>query len=113
MPLQNFVTFQNGVPERLHFSDHTLEQVLITDPVTGKSGPRNRLSMTVDEINGSKTGIGGLPIIAKLSVLAEGLAGKLEAYLPGKAYLNYDFIITLNGLGYLARYSVQVIPRGK
>ncbi len=111
MPLQNYVTFQSGVPERLHFVDHALEQVTITDPVTGKASPRNRLTMTVDEINGSKTGLGGLPIIAKLSVLAESLAGKLEAYLPNKTYLNYDFIITQTGTGYLSRYSVQVVPR--
>ncbi len=113
MPLQNYVIFQNGIPERLHFTDHVLEQITITDPVTQRAAPRNRLTMTVDEINGTKTGRGGLPIIAKLSVLAESLAGKLEAYRPGKAYLNYDFIITQTGTGYLSRYSVQVVPRPK
>ncbi len=111
MPLQNYVTFQSGIPERLHFSGHEYDQVTITDPVTHRAAPRNRLVMTVDEVNGSKTGPGGLPIIAKLSVLAEGLAAKLEPYLPGKTYLNYDFIITQTGAGYLSRYSVQVVPR--
>jgi len=111
MPLQNYVTFVPGVPERLHFTDHTLDQITITDPVTLKPAPRNRLVMTVDEINGNKMGLGGLPIIAKLSVLAESLAGKLEAYLPNKTYLGYDFIITQTGTGYLSRYSVQVVPR--
>ncbi len=113
MPLQNYVIFQRDVPERLHFVDHAVEQIVITDSRTGRQAPRNRLSMTVDEINGSKTDAHGLPIIAKLSVLAEGLAGKLEAYLPGKTYLNYDFIITQSGSGDLTRYSVQVIPRAK
>ena len=111
MPLQNYVTFQSGVPERLHFTDHAYEQVTITDPRTGRAGLRNRLSMTVDEINGSKTGAGGLPVIASLSVLASGLEEKLAAYLPGKTYLGYDFIITKSGVGDLTRYSVQVIPR--
>lgn len=113
MPLQNYVIFQNGVPERLHFSGYTYDQVTITDKVTNMPAPRNRLVMTVDEINGSKTGPGGLPVIAQLSVLAEGLAAKLEPYLPNKTYQNYDFIITQTGAGYLSRYSVQVVPRVK
>ncbi len=113
MPLQNYVIFASGVPERLHFSGYTYDQVTITDSVTGKPAPRNRLVMTVDEINGSNKSPAGLPVIAQLSVLAQSLAGKLEPYLANDAYKNYDFIITQTGLGYLSRYSVQVVPRSK
>jgi len=112
MPLQNYVIFQNGVPERLHFTDHAYEQVTITDPRTLRPGVRNRLSMSVDEINGSKTDSHGLPIIARLSVLAAGLEGKLAPYLPNKDYLRYDFVITQTGTGDLTKYTVQVISRG-
>ena len=111
MPLQNYVIFKNGVPERLHFVDHVYEQITITDRTTGKAAPRNRLTLTVDEINGSKVDAHGLPIIAKLSALAEGLTAKLEPYLPNKDYLKFDFVITLTGEGYLSKYTVQVIPR--
>ncbi len=111
MPLLNWVSFVSGVPERLHFSDHTYEQVTITDPRTLRGVLRNRLLMSVDEVNGSNKDSHGLPIIAKLSVLAEGLVGKLGPYLPNKDYLKYDFVITQTGTGDLTRYSVQVIPR--
>ena len=111
MPLQNYVIFQNGVPERLHFVDHVYDQITITDRITLKAVPRNRLVMTIDELNGSKEDPNGLPIIAKLSALAEGLTAKLEPYLPNKDYLKFDFVITLTGEGYLSKYTVQVIPR--
>lgn len=111
MPLQNYVIFQSGVPERLHFTDHAYEQIIVTDRVTGKNQPRNRLLMTVDEINGSKTDSNGLPIIARLSAIAAGLADKIEPYLAGKAYQNYDFVITQTGTDFQTRYSIQVIPR--
>ena len=111
MPLQNYVIFTNGVPERLHFTGHVYEQVTITDPRTRMPGLRNRLSMSVDEINGSKVDSHGLPIIAKLSVLATGREAKLAPYIPAKSYLNYDFVITQTGTGDLTKYTVQVIPR--
>ena len=111
MPLQNYVIFTSGVPERLHFTDHSYEQRTITDKVTLRPTPRNILVMSVDEINGRKTDIHGLPIIAKLSAMAEGLAAKLEPYLPNKDYLRYDFIITQTGTDFLTRYTVQVLPR--
>ena len=111
MPLQNVVTFVSGIPERLHFTDHAYEQVTITDPLTGRLAPRNRLVMSVDEVNGSKTDSRGLPVIARLSILAEGLVNKIEPYLPNKSYQNYDFVITQTGTGYQSKYSMQVIPR--
>ncbi len=111
MPLQNYVIFQNGVPERLHFSGYAYEQVTITDPRTRTPQPRNRLSMQVDEINGSDKDSHGLPIIARLSVLAQGLEAKLSPHLAGDVYKNEDFIITQTGTGDTTRYSVQVVPR--
>ena len=111
MPLQNYVIFKSGVPERLHFSNYTYEQVPVTSPETGRAEMRNRLLLDVDEENGRKTDERGLPIIAKLSILAEGLADKIEPYLPGDAYKKFDFVITQTGAGRQIRYSVQVIPR--
>lgn len=111
MPLQNYVIFQTGIQERLHFTDHAYEQITVTDRTTGRPVPRNRLIMAVDEINGTRVDGRGLPIIAKLSALAEGLAGKLEPYIKDRSYLRYDFVITQTGADFQTRYSVQVIPR--
>ncbi len=113
MPLQNYVEFTDGVPERMHFTSHVWEQITLADRLTGKPSMRNRLVMTVDEINGSKTDSHGLPIVARISCLAQGLVAKIEPYLAGDVYKNYDFIVTRTGTDYLTRYSVQVIPRAK
>jgi hypothetical protein len=103
MPLGNWVMFDEGVPERLHFLNHYLEDVPITDRSTGLPSTRRRLVLDVDRHNGRKAN-------AKLSVLAEGFFAQLEPYLEGNAYRDYDFVITQTGRDFLTKYSVQVIP---
>jgi hypothetical protein len=104
MPLQNWIMFTPGKPERMHFSDHHMERREITDPGTGRGSYRNVAIFEVDQLNGQ-------PVGAQLSVIAEKLFSQMEPYLDGKKYLDYDFTITKSGAGYTTSYSVQVTPR--
>lgn len=110
MPLGNYVILEDGVPERLHFVSHTLETRTITDPKTLQPAARNVALFQVDRVNGQLLIMNGVPYTAILSVMAEGLYGKLEAYLPGNVYRDYEFIITKRGIGYTTKYTVEVIP---
>ena len=103
MPLGNWVILEPGKPDRMHFTDHVIEPIPITDKTTGLPTTRNRLALDVDRWNGA-------PATAKFSTLAEKLYRKLEPYLAGRAYRDYDFVITMEGTGYVTQYSVQVIP---
>mgnify|MGYP001619886329 CR=1 FL=1 len=64
MVLQNYVILQPGVPARLHFTDHDIQVVTVTDPTTGKPTPKNRLVFHVDELNGQK-------VISQYSTLSQ------------------------------------------
>ncbi len=111
MPLRNYVVFSEGVPETVHFAAHEYRQMTITDKVTRLPVTKNALQMTVDEIGGSKVDEHGLPIIAQLSVMSEQLAGAIEPYIAGRAYLSKNFTITQRGQGFLTKYTVLVSPR--
>lgn len=104
MPLQNWIVFEEGKPERVHLADHHMDRREITDPGTGRGTYRNVAVFDVDELNGQ-------PVASQISVMAEKLYSQLEPYLEGKKYLDYDFIITKNGTGFRTSYSVQVVPR--
>ncbi len=103
MPLGNYVILQDGVPERVHLVAHTLELRDVTDSRTLLPTKKNVAIFNVDRLNGQ-------PVTAQLSVMAEGLYAKLEAYLPGQLYRGYEFIITKRGTGFTTRFSVEAIP---
>ena len=103
MVLQNHVILQNGVPARMHFTDHHIERRTITDPNTGQPSIRNVLVFDVDRLNGASVG-------AIFSTMAEKLALQFEPYLSDKSYTKYEVIITQNGEGFLRKWSVQFIP---
>jgi hypothetical protein len=106
MVLENYVILQDGVPARVHFSDHTIMRKTITDPGTGLPSLRNTLVFEVDRLNGREAA-------AKLSIMAEKFAGQFEPYLKEKSYRDYDFVITQTGEGFRRSWSVQVIPLKK
>lgn len=106
MPLGNWVMLDSGIPERVHLIDHALVEKEITDPDTGRPAVRKSCVFDVDRLNGE-------PVTAQLSVMAEKLFASLEPYLPGKAYRDYEFVITKTGARYRTSYSVQVIPLKK
>ena len=106
MPLGNIVMLEPDIPERMHFTAHVIAKRDITDPLTGKPGIRNVLEFDVDRLNGAA-------VSAKFGTFSEGLYGKLEAYLAGQVYKNYEFIISKHGTGYHTRYKVETIPLGK
>ena len=103
MPLGNYVIFENGVPERLHFAGHSKKIKDLTDPLTGLPAGRNAVDFAVDRLN-------GVPVVTTLSVIADSLYIQLEPFVEGKKYLDYDFLITHRGSGYSAKWSVTVIP---
>lgn len=103
MPLGNYVILEAGIPERVHFTSHTLETRTITDPRTLQPVSRNIALFNVDRLNGQE-------VTAQLSVMAEKLYAKLEAYLPGQVYRGYDFIITKRGEGFRTTFGVEAIP---
>jgi hypothetical protein len=103
MPLGNIVMLDPDVPERMHFTDHTIVSRDITDPTTGRPATRKVLEFSVDRMNGQ-------PAAAKFSTMAETLYSQLEPFLSGQVYRQYEFIITKRGGGYRTRYTVDRIP---
>jgi hypothetical protein len=103
MVLENYIILQEGIPARLHFADHSIQKRTITDPVTGLPATRNVLVFEVDRLNYKE-------VAAKYSTMAEKHAGQFGPYLDGKAYRDYDFVITQTGEGFRRSWSVQVIP---
>lgn len=104
MVLENYVILEEGIPARLHFTDHVIQKRTITDPLTGEPATRNVLVFEVDRLNGRE-------VFAKYSIMAEKHAGQFKPYLDKKAYRGYDFGITRTGEGFRTSWSVQVIPK--
>ncbi len=102
--LDNYVSFQEGVPKRLHFTDHALQDRLTPDPLLGFAKMLTVLVLVVDEEDGYK-------VSKTLSVTSGALAGQLSGYLVDRLYRGYDFVITRRGAGFGTRYSVTGIPR--
>ena len=103
MPLGNIVILTADTPERMHFTDHVIATRDITDPLTGRPGVRKVLEFNVDKLN-------GVAVDAKFSTMAEGLYGQFEAFLVGKLYRGYEFIVTRRGSGYRTKYTVDKLP---
>lgn len=103
MVLSNYVTFEEGIPRRLHFTDHSFGDKEILDPVAQITKKVTTLVLVVDREDGhavSKT----------LSITSENLASQLAGYLSDRAYRKYDFSITRRGSSFATRYTVDVIP---
>ncbi len=103
MVLQNTVILEDGIPARLHFTDHHFESRTITEGLTQRQIIRNTLVMDIDRLNGAS-------VQAVLTTMAEGLAGQLSPYLSDKSYRNYEVIITQRGSGFTRKWTVQFIP---
>lgn len=104
MVLMNYVELLPGIPTRLHFTDDYLIERDIAVPETGKTKRINSLVFQVDELDGE-------PASRTLSVLSKKLWAQLEPFLAGKRYLEYDFIITRSGSGFLTDFQLQTIRR--
>lgn len=103
MVLVNHVMLQNNVPSRLHFINHRIQPRTITDPNTRQPVIRNTLEFDVDRLDSR-------PVGAVFSTMAEKLAGLFEPYLGDRSYVNFDFVITQTGDGYLRTWTVKVEP---
>ena len=104
MVLENHVVLQNGIPARMHFTDHRVEARTITEPQTGRPAVRNVLVLDVDTLDGR-------PVHALFSTMAEKLAARFSPYLADKSYRAYDFLITQSGNGYTRDWTTRWIPR--
>jgi hypothetical protein len=104
MVLDNYVTFVEGRPKRLHLTDHSIAIKTIRDPVIQLDKPVATLTFVVDEEDGLRS--------QKIwSITAQGLAAQLSGYLPDRTYQRYDFVVTKRGAEFGIRYSVEAIPR--
>lgn len=103
MPLGNIVILNPDIPERMHFTNHTIVNRDITDPTTGRGATRKVLEFDVDRLNGQ-------PAAAKFSTMAETLYAQFEAYLPNQLYRQFEFIVTRRGSGFRTQYTVDRIP---
>lgn len=103
MVLQNYVLLQPGVPTRLHFSQVARKLKTIGDPDTGRPKQLQSLEFTVDEMNGQA-------VVSAYSVVSQKHSADFAPFLPGDKFLQYDFIITMTGEGFLRQYQVQTIP---
>ena len=100
MVLENYVKLTEGVPTRLHFSDHAIVTKTITDPLTHRAKEVKALELVVDRENGA--------VVSKsYSILSEKHAIDFARYLDNKSYRQFDFVITVYGKGYSAVYSVE------
>jgi len=104
MVLRNYVILEEGKPARMHFVDHELQPREITDPVTGRHKTVTALVFQVDELEGK-------PVLAYYSITSQKHADQFAPYLERKRYLEYDFVVTQIGRGFLREYKVEVIPR--
>jgi len=102
--LGNFVSFEEGVPKRIHIVGDTTVDRVIHDPVLNIDKPLTTLTLVVDELDGER-------VTQVLSVTSENLAAQLMPWTQGKRYLQNDFIITMRGAGFQRRYTVEVVPR--
>lgn len=102
---ENWVVFRLGERKRLHFYDHAKVSRVITDPVTGLSKTVETLIMYVDEEDGVK-------VSKTMSILSRRLAETISAYIPGKRYVGYDFVIEKPAVKFAPPVVVEVVPRG-
>lgn len=102
--LANYIRLVPGVPTRMHFTDDYKIDRTIADRETGKPKQVKSLVFWVDEHNGEV-------VASTFSILSEKLSAHLEPFLPDKAYIHYDFIITQIGEGFLKDWNVQPIRR--
>jgi len=102
---ENWVILRLGERKRLHFFHHVKVTRVTTDPITGEPRRRESLVFYVDEEDGVK-------VDKMLSILSRRLAQELSAYIPGKRYLRYDFVIEKPPDKFAAPRVVEVIPRG-
>ncbi|MBT9164924.1 MAG: hypothetical protein DDT23_00935 [candidate division WS2 bacterium] len=105
MVLGNYVILQEGVPTKMHFTDHWIETRTITDPLTGRTKQVRALVFQVAELNGA-------PVVAYYSTISERHALQFAPYLEGKKYRVMNFTVTMLGSGFAREWQVKVEPRG-
>jgi len=101
---ENWVVFKPGERKALHFYDHAKVTRVVTDPITGRPKHVESLVFYVDEENGRK-------VEKMFSVLSMKLAQELAAYIPGRKYRDYIFVIEKPYEKLAPPYIVEVRPR--
>ena len=106
MVLDNYVTLPEGVPVRLHFTDHAVGDRQVMDPLLGFEKRISVLTLVVDEQDGRA-------VAKTLSVTSQNLAAQLSAYLTERVYRGYDYTITRRGAGFNTKFTVMAAPRSE
>lgn len=102
--LQNNIILANGVPARMHFTDHEIAGRDIIDPLTQKPKTVKALIFTVDELDGN-------PVTASYSTISEKHASQFAPYLGDKSYRDKLVTITPMGSGFSKDWLVSWAPR--
>lgn len=102
--LMNYVALEPGIPTRMHFTDDYRVERTIADRETGKAKRISSLVLWVDELNGEDCA-------RTFSILSKKLAAHIDPFLPEKRYMDYDFVITQMGDGFMKDWNVQPIKR--
>ena len=105
MVFMNYTILEDGVPKRVHLSDHYWVDRMIWDKDLGKEKPVRSLVFAVDREDYE-------PVMRSLSVLSNRLAAQFEPYLKDSHHRDFDFVITKTGSGFGTQYQVEAIPLG-
>ena len=100
--LMNFIALQEGIPTRMHFSDLYRVQRMIQDRELGVEKEVDSRVFFVDRLDGRPAG-------RTFSILSQKLWAQLEPFIPGRRFMEYEFIITKEGSGFSTEYRVQPI----
>jgi len=102
-PISNYIVLAPGVRVKLHFKDHQTLKRVITDPIRKVSVERESLMMYVDKENGNS-------VDKVYSILSQKHAAEFAGYLPGKRYMDYEFVIVKDAAGTVPPRIESVVP---
>lgn len=98
--LMNYVELLEGIPKKLHFTDHYYVKREIWDEEFQRMKPIESLVFWVDNEDGE-------PTAKTFSILSSKLAARFTPYIPGNAYRMKLFTITSLGKGFQRRFEVD------
>lgn len=104
--LMNYIELVRDVPVRMHLSDRYDITREVHDKLLNRVKSVNSLTFWVDELDGQ-------PASRSFSVLSDRLRGKLEPYLAGNRFREFDLVITKRGEGFAVDWSVEAVPRNQ
>jgi hypothetical protein len=101
--LMNYIPLEDGIPKRLHFTDHYYVDREVWDKDLEKMKWIKSLVFWTDEEDGS-------PTAKTFSVLSNKLAELFRPYLQENRYRTLEFTITKRGEGFGTQFTMETNP---